>query len=306
MLTREDIFRQIDADNVKPVQGFVAVDYDNTLQMPLGFRHWDQYYEVLELVGSFRESPDDPSVLYLVRTREGVYALYLDLWETGDRHRQRGQWVLHFRVEDEGEDRMLVNMELKQVADFHGHLCPDLAIGYRACHYALAHLELELLWSPGLRVLIENVGSAVDAVQQLTGCTLGNGQLIVRDYGKHVYTFVYGEEDGLRLVLKPEALSPDSDFLALEEKIKASRATMLETARYQVLLDERISTLLKLPDEALFSARRVAVEWPDEPTTSALIPCDDCGEPVAASHLVTIGGERLCRPCAGARQKDEA
>ena len=138
-------------------------------------------------------------------------------------------------------------------------------------------------------------------MQQLTGCTLGNGRLIVRDYGKHVYTFVYSQEDGLRLALKPEALSPDSDFLALEEKIKADRATMLETARYQVLLDERIAALLKLPDEALLSAQRVAVEWPDEPTTSALIACDNCGGPVAASHLVTIGGRRLCRPCAEAR-----
>ena len=298
MLTREDIFRQIDADNVEPVQEMVAVDYDNALQMPLGFRHRGRYYEVTELIGSFRESPDDPSVLYLVRTQAGVYALYLDLWkEPGNGHLRRGQWVLHFRVE-EGKDAMLVDMKLKRAADFHGHLCPELAIGYRACRYALTRLEL--LWSPDFRVIVENAGSAVDAVQQLTGCTLGNGRLMVRDYGKHAYTFVYGERDGLRLALKPEALSPDSDFLALEEKIKAGRATMLETARYQALLDERIAALLHLPDEALFSARRVAVEWPNEPTTSALLPCDGCGELVIPSHLVVVSGERLCRPCAKA------
>ncbi|HEY66015.1 MAG TPA: hypothetical protein G4O02_15740 [Caldilineae bacterium] len=299
MLTREAIFRQINADNVEPIQEIVAVDYDNALQMPLGFRHRGRYYKVMELIGSFQESPDDPSVLYLVRTQAGVYALYLDLWkEPGKGHLHRGQWVLHFRVEEEGEDRMLVDMKLKRAADFHGHLCPDLAIGYRACQYALRHLELELLWSPGLRVIVESACSAVDAVQRLTGCTVGNGRLVVRDYGKHVYTFVCGEGVGLRLTLRPEALPPDPDFLALEEKIKAGRATMLETARYQALLDERISTLLKLPDEVLFSARRVAVEWPDEPTTSALIPCDRCGEPVAASHLVTIDKRRLCQPCA--------
>lgn len=297
MLTREVIFRQIEVDKVEPVQEIVAVDYDNALQMPLGFRHRGCYYEVMELLGSFRESPDNPSVLYLVRTREGVYALYLDLWETGDRHRRRGQWVLHFRVE-EGEDTMLVNMKLKRVADFHGHLCPDLAIGYRACQYALAHLELELLWSPGLRVIVENAGSAVDAVQQLTGCTLGNGRLVVRDYGKHVYTFICDGDGGLRLALRREALSAVPEFLALEEKIEAGRATVLETARYQVLLDECISTLLHLSDKVLFSARRVAVEWPDEPITSALIPCDGCGELVIPSHLVIIGGKRMCRPCA--------
>ena len=299
MLTREAIFRQIDADKVEPIQDTVVVSYDNALQMPLSFRHRGRYYEVTELIGSFRELPDNPSVLYLVRARAEVYALYLDLWkEPGNGRLRRGQWVLHFRVEEEGEDRMLVDMKLKRAADFHGHLCPDLAIGYRACQYALAGLKLELLWLPDLCVIVENAGSALDAVQQLTGCTLGNGRLIVRDYGKHVYTFVYGEEVGLRLALKPEALPLGPEFLALEEKIKAGQATLLETARYQALLDERISALLKLPDKALFSARRVAVEWHDELATSALIPCDACSELVIPSHLMTISGKRLCQPCA--------
>ncbi|HID65216.1 MAG TPA: hypothetical protein EYP49_21065 [Anaerolineae bacterium] len=80
MLTREAVFRQIDADKVESIQEIVAVDYDNALQMPLGFRHRGCYYEVTELIGSFRQSPDDPSVLYLVRTQAGIYALYLDLW----------------------------------------------------------------------------------------------------------------------------------------------------------------------------------------------------------------------------------
>ena len=196
---------------------------------------------------------------------------------------------------------MLVDMKLKRLADFHGHLCPDLAIGYRAYRYALTRLEL--LWSPDFRVIVENAGSAVDAVQQVTGCTLGNGRLIVRDYGKHAYTFVYGEGAGLRLTLRPEALSPGSDFLALEERIKAGRATMLETARYQVLLDKRVSALLNLPDEALFSTQRVAAKWPTEPITSVLMRCDHCGEMVAASHLVAIGGRRLCQPCAEQKER---
>ena len=113
MLTREAIFRQVDADNVEPIQEIVVVDYDNALQMPLGFRRWGRYYEITELIGSFRQLLDDPSTLYLVRTRAGVYALYLDLWkEPGNGHLRRGQWVLHFRVEEE-EDAMLVDMKLK-------------------------------------------------------------------------------------------------------------------------------------------------------------------------------------------------
>jgi formylmethanofuran dehydrogenase subunit E len=296
LLTREAIFRQIDADKVEPIQKFVAVDYDNALQMPFGFHYRGRYYEVTEIIGSFRELPADPSILYLIRTMEGVFALYLDLIEVREKHRRRGQWVLHFRVEDKEDDKMLVDMKLKRVANFHGHLCPDLAIGYQVCQYAL--LRLELLWSPNYRVIVENAGPAVDAVQHLTGCPLGNGQLIVHDYGKHAYTFVYNEAEGLRLVLKPEAMPVVPGLLTLEEKIKAGRATMLETARYQVLLDERISTLLAYPDQDLFIIQRVAVERPDEPTTSAFVPCSVCGELVAVSHLVPNSEKWLCEPCA--------
>lgn len=298
MLTREAIFRQIDADQVEPIQKVVTVDYDNSLQMPLGFWHQGRYHEVIELVGSFRETPDDPAPLYLVRTRDGVYALYPDLWKNRDHPcLWRGQWVLHWRLEEGKEDTVLADMKLKRLADFHGHLCPELVIGYRAVQVAMAQIELELLWSPDLCVIVENTTSAVDAVQQITNCTLGNGRLRIRNYGKHVYTFIYGEGDGLCLTLRPEVTVLLPDILALEEKIKAGQATMLEIARYRVLLDERVLMLLAFPDLDLFSVQRVAVEWPDESTTSALVPCSVCGGLVAVSHLVTSGGRRLCRPC---------
>ena len=35
------------------------------------------------------------------------------------------------------ERKMLVNMELKRVADFHGHICPDLVIGCKVHELAI-------------------------------------------------------------------------------------------------------------------------------------------------------------------------
>jgi formylmethanofuran dehydrogenase subunit E len=297
MLTKEAVFRQIDADRVEPIQQLVAVDYDNTIQMPVSFRYRDHHYEVTELIGSFRESSHDPSVLYLVRARQGVYALYQDLIELESPFLWRGQWVLHFKVEEEKETAMLVDVKLKRAANFHGHLCPDLVIGHRAGQTALARLTLELMYWSNLRVIVENTTSAVDAVQQLIGCTLGNRRLLLYDYGKHVYTFVYGKGEGLRLSLRPEALPESSQFLALEERIQTERATMLEMARYQALLDERIAALLAVPADMLFSAQRTAVEWPEGPLTSALVLCDGCGEPVVKTHLVLRDGRHLCRSC---------
>lgn len=82
MLTRTAIYRQIAADCVTPIQERVAVDYDNTQQTVLGFRYANRHYEVLEALGAYREWGVDPSVLHLVRTAAGVFALYLDLEST--------------------------------------------------------------------------------------------------------------------------------------------------------------------------------------------------------------------------------
>jgi formylmethanofuran dehydrogenase subunit E len=298
MLTREAIFRQIYADYVEPIQQIVAVEYDNALQSPIYFRHRNRDYEVTEVIGRFRTSPSDPSVLYLLRAHDEVYALYRDLARSASPFLWRGQWVLHFRVDEEYENDMLVDMTLKRAADFHGHLCPDLTIGYRAGQTALARLTLERMYWQNLRVIAENTTSAVDAVQLLTGCTLGNCRLRLRDWGKHVYTFVYGDGEGLRLALRPDAIPENTQFLILEERIQTEQAIMSEMAHYQALLDERIAALIAAPADALFSTQRVAVEWPDEPVTSALAPCDGCGDVVLKTHLTVRDGKRLCRLCA--------
>ncbi|MCX7681095.1 MAG: FmdE family protein [Anaerolineae bacterium] len=299
MLTREAIFRQIHADRVEPIQQLVAVDYDNTLQAPISFHYGGRDYEVTEVIGRFRASTHDPSVLYLVRAHQEVYALYRDLTRPASPFIWHGQWVLHFRVDVDQEqgDDMLVDMKLKRVADFHGHLCPDLVIGYRAAQAALPRLTLERMYWQNLRVIVENTTSAVDAVQILTGCTLGNRKLWLRDWGKHVYTFVYGQDEGLRLSLQERAMPENTHLLMLEEKIQKEQASMRETAQYQVLLDEYIAALLTTPDEVLFAFQRVAVTWPIEPCTSARALCACCGEPVLKTHLVQQEGKYVCRAC---------
>lgn len=299
MLTREAVFRQIDADRVIPIQELVGVLYDNHLRMPLHFCHRGRQYDVVELLGAFRESSHPPCMLYLVRVREGsVFALYLDLTESMESGGQivwRGQWVLHFQVE-EGEP-MLVDMRLKQVADFHGHLCPDLALGYRVSRYALERLTLALMSGALLRVIVENVTSAVDAIQYMTGCTLGNRRLLVRDWGKHVYTFICGEGEALRLSLRPGALPENPEMAELEKKIQDGQATLLETARYQTLLDQRIALILETPAESLFAARYLPIGWPLDQNVATFARCEVCGEPVLETHLILQNGHRRCLDC---------
>lgn len=306
MLTRTTIYRQIAADCVTPIQERVVVDYDNTQQTVLGFRYANQHYEVLEALGAYREWGADPSVLHLVRTAAGVFALYLDLESNpAPDASARSSWVLHYRVDEPepvlseaaGENDMLVDMKLKRIADFHGHLCPELVIGYRAARYAQQRLLLDLVDTSDLRVIAENTTSAVDAIQQVTGCTFGNGRLVALDYGKHAYTFLPGDGTGLRLALK-EAGLPSAPFIDLEARLQGSQVTLRDTAAYQASLDERIATLLRLSDETLFDSGPALAEWLPAAPGSALIPCPRCGELVAPTHRVETSAGALCRPCA--------
>ncbi len=77
----------------------------------------------------------------------------------------------------------------EDAVEFHGHACPGLALGYRAALFALETLGKRAA-DEELVAIVENNSCAVDAVQLLTGCTFGKGNLIFRDYGKQVYTFV--------------------------------------------------------------------------------------------------------------------
>lgn len=296
MMARTTILRQIAAGNVERIGEGVSVEYDNRLQTPLSFQRAGRHYEVTECIGAYRERRKGAGTTYLVRTAGQAYALSAELRQRPG-GATRGRWELRFRVREPEEEAVLVDFQLKRIADFHGHLCPELVIGYRACLCALPRLRLQLFVAPELRVLAENTTSAVDAIQHLTGCTSGNGRLIVKDRGQHVYTFVNGQGEGLRLALRPNAVLFDPEFLVLEARIQAEQATLAEAARYQVLLDERILTLLHLDEATLFDIRPASAAPRDADLTSALVPCSRCGELTALTHIVFLNGQRVCLAC---------
>ena len=75
-------------------------------------------------------------------------------------------------------------------AQFHGHKCPGLAIGYRAAVLAMEKLGLsEGSQDEELVCISENDACGVDAIQVITGCTAGKGNLIFHMTGKEAYSF---------------------------------------------------------------------------------------------------------------------
>lgn len=63
---------------------------------------------------------------------------------------------------------------------FHGHECPGLAIGFRAALIAKEKMEVSFSQDEEIVCITENDACGVDAIQVITGCTLGKGNLILK------------------------------------------------------------------------------------------------------------------------------
>jgi formylmethanofuran dehydrogenase subunit E len=266
------IFRQIYNENIIPIQEAISVEWDNRLQTPISFEYLGNQYEVVELIGIYPDSSSSSLLSILVRTPQGIFVIYLDPGiPAHDKHNlypiQQGvHWVLHYAIQEKSptsEVDMLVDLKLKRIADFHGHLCPELVIGYRAAQYALSRFEVNLAL-PNLRVIMMNSTSAIDAIQMLTGCTLGNRRLSIRDEGKQVYIFQVNEQEGLCISLSDQFQEVSPEFLILEQKIQTGTASLEDIASYQYILDQRIIELLHSPIETLFDIKWVKSIWRDE------------------------------------------
>ena len=115
---------------------------------------------------------------------------------------------------------ILSSEDFKKCADFHGHICPGLAIGYRAAMAALDWLEENRAMDEEMVATVETDACGTDAVQVLTGCTLGKGNLILKYYGKHVYTVVSRNSgEGVRVALKAGVLELSERHQELVRKL---------------------------------------------------------------------------------------
>ncbi len=171
--------------------------------------------------------------------------------------------------------------DLQRCVDFHGHLCPGVVIGYLAARVGMRALSVARAYDEEMIAIVENDTCAVDAIQLLTGCTFGKGNLIFRDYGKMVFTFAT-RADGrsVRLALKP--LAPTNGDEADEARRRRRQIASMLAVEPGTCFDLRRDVLDALPAPA--SIRDSAA-------------CDVCGERVMVTRLRGRGDRRLCIPC---------
>lgn len=181
---------------------------------------------------------------------------------------------------------------LEESARIHGHLCAGQVIGVRMAMLGLEHIGIEDPKGADrkkLYVVVEIDRCATDAIQSVTGCSLGKRSLRWVDFGVMAATFVHLESgQAVRVTAREEARSL-SEAYCPELTDKYQR----QLAAYKVMgLDE------------LFTFQEVRVDLdacdlPGRPLRR--VQCHACGDWVQDCREVQRQNQVLCRACAGER-----
>jgi formylmethanofuran dehydrogenase subunit E len=196
------------------------------------------------------------------------------------------------------KEDILSSDDWKKAVDFHGHVCPGLSIGFKAALAGMAWLKERRSEDEELVAIVETNACGADAVQVLTGCTFGKGNLIFLDYGKNVFSFVSRKSGkGVRVALAAGAFQPDERHMELIQKIRSETATEQERAEFRRIHERRSREILEKEPSELFNLAPVQVELPPKAEIQPSGLCDLCGEPTMASKLSRKGDSLLCHSC---------
>ncbi|WP_414468663.1 FmdE family protein [Methanobacterium sp. ACI-7] len=191
------------------------------------------------------------------------------------------------------------NQGFLKVTEFHGHVCPGSAIGYKAAEIAIKELSI-VSEDEELACITENDTCAVDAIQVLTGCTFGKGNLIFNDYGKQTYTFINRKtEDAIKISMKKSfsVENIDPNLNKLRQKVKSGNANEDEKVELNTRLNSVSEAIINLPDEKIFNVEHVKVEIPKKANIYRTVECAKCGELVSEHRIREINGTLACIPC---------
>lgn len=162
----------------------------------------------------------------------------------------------------------------QRCVEFHGHSCPGLAIGFKAVEGLRQQFGFTPSADEELVCVTENDACGLDAIQLLTGCSIGKGNLILRNRGKMAFSFFNRlNNESVRLLFK------------------------LPISRSDKGRDELQQMILESAPDTLFSIGQPSYRPPEKARIFDSIPCDRCNEPTV-EHLIRLsGGERLCLDC---------
>jgi formylmethanofuran dehydrogenase subunit E len=191
----------------------------------------------------------------------------------------------HSRIEEglPGFERLL-----EESVRIHGHLCAGQVLGVRMSMLGLQEIGVN---DPkgkdrkSIIVFVEMDRCATDAVQSVTGCSLGHRTMKFMDYGKMATTFLNtGTGKAVRVFAKEESRQKAKEFFP---EIVNKYAAQLEA--YKVMSDDELFTVMEVTVEIRQE------DLPGRPQRR--VPCASCGEQVQDMREVYQDGKVLCVPC---------
>jgi formylmethanofuran dehydrogenase subunit E len=178
---------------------------------------------------------------------------------------------------------------LAESVRIHGHLCPGQVLGVRMSMLGLREIGIR---DPkgrdrkNILVYVEMDRCATDAVQSVTGCSLGKRSMKFFDYGKMAATYMNLKTNrSVRVVANEDSREKAKElFPGIENKY----AAQLEA--YKVMSDEELFDVM----EVALKVR--PADMPGRPMRR--VQCDACGEHVQDMREVCRNGRVLCVACA--------
>ena len=171
----------------------------------------------------------------------------------------------------------------------HGHLCPGQVLGVRMSLIGLKEIGIHDPRGKDrkkLIVFVEIDRCATDALQSVTGCSLGHRTLKFMDYGKMAATFLnLSTGKAVRVVAKEESRQKAKElFPDIHDKYEA------QIEAYKIM-----------PDDELFSLSEVDVRikpenMPGKPAYRVM--CEICGEYIQDAREISREGKVFCKACA--------
>jgi len=174
-------------------------------------------------------------------------------------------------------------------------------LGYRVALAAMEWLDGNRAEDEEIVAIVENDSCAVDAIQVVTGCTFGKGNLVFRDVGKRVYTLCSRQTGkGVRIV---ENYSPfeSPELQALRNAVFSESATEEQKTEFRNFFRNSIGDILSAPEDELLLIKEVNTPIPPRARIFNSLICSSCGEKVMEPRAIKTASGINCADCAERR-----
>lgn len=163
----------------------------------------------------------------------------------------------------------------EKAAEFHGHKCPGLAIGYKVSLLALKHLDIkDNIDDEDIVCIAETDACGVDAVQVILKATVGTGAMRILYTGKQAFN-IFNRKNG-----------------------KKARFVLNDMQNFDTK-EERMKYILSTDEEKLFTIKEVKMDFPEKAKIFNSYICAECGEKTAENVVSFINGKYICNSCKG-------